>query len=95
MGDRIGLLMKDKYGDISDIIIHSHWMGRELITLAQKYLKQRQQVVKDEMCDRLVYDFVWWLGVSQIETDIDLRTDDDDCEDHGTWILDVAEGVIG
>lgn len=94
MGDRIGLCVRDRDGEESEIIIHSHWMGRELIALAQKYLKQRKHIIKNENCDRVLYDFIWWIGFNQMETDIDLTIYDDDCGDNGIFWIDLKEMTV-
>lgn len=94
MGDRIGMYVRDTDGEESEIIIHSHWMGRDLIKLGQKYLKERGNIIEKESCDRITYDFIWWIGTNQIETDIDLQTCDDDCEDNGVFCMDIEEMVI-
>lgn len=94
MGDRIGMYVRDANGEESDIIIHSHWMGRDLIKLGQIYLKERGHIIENKSCERITYDFIWWIGLRQMDTDIDLQTYDDDCEDNGVFCMNIEEMVI-
>ena len=88
------MYVKDANGWECEIIIHSHWMGTELIKLGQKYLKQRGHIIENEDCYRITYDFIWWLGLNQIDTDIDLQTGDDDCEDNGVFCMNIQEMTV-
>lgn len=99
MGDRIGLVFRDENGEESDIIIHSHWMGRDLLKLAQRFYKECSDETKEAYCGTVTARFMLWLGITQCEhvddLDIDLQTEDDDCEDNGIWVMDMKTGMIG
>lgn len=99
MGDRIGLIFRDSMGDDNGIIIHSHWMGRELLKLAQRFYKECSDETKEACCDTVTARFMLWLGITQCkhvdDLDIDIQPHDDDCEDNGVWVMDMGTGLIG
>ena len=98
MGNRIGLVFKDDMEEC-DIILHSHWMGRDLLKLAQQFYKEMPDHVRSEPCTYVTARFLLWLGTifkHQInELDIEVQTTDDDCEDNGVWVMDMTTGIIG
>ena len=104
MGDRIGLRFKDEFGEVSEILIHSHWMGRDLLKDAQYYHQQIPESMKHDDCDTAIAKFLIWIGMNFGDTDtgyellenisINVQTDEDDCEDNGIWTLNLADGTI-
>ena len=99
MGDRIGLVFRDADGEESDIIIHSHWMGRDLLKLAQRFYKDCSDTIRSAWVGEVTARFMLWLGKIYSEfiddLDIDLQTEDDDCEDNGVWVMDMKTGMVG
>ncbi len=99
MGDRIGLMFRDEDGEESDIIIHSHWMGRGLLELAQEFYKECDDDTKEAWVGTVIARFMFWVSSRFLNLeghpDIDLQTEDDDCEDNGVWVMDMKTGVIG
>lgn len=97
MGDRIGLKFRDDSGEESDIIVHSHWMGRDLLKLAQQFYRECPDSVKNAYVDEVTATFMLWMGnrVNDIfNIDIDLQTDDSDCEDNGVWTMNMKDGTV-
>lgn len=99
MGDRIGLKFRDEMGEESDIIIHSHWMGRDLLKMAQEFYKECDDDTKTEWVGTVTARFIFWMANKFVNytgyPDIDLQTEDDDCEDNGVWVMDMTTGMIG
>ena len=104
MGDRIGLRFKDESGEVSDILIHSHWLGRDLIKDAQYYYQQIPKSMRHDDCNTAIAKFLMWIGMNFGEddagykllekADLNVQTDEDDCEDNGIWTLDLSDGSI-
>lgn len=95
MGDRIGLKFRDDNGEESDIIIHSHWMGRGLLKLAQEFYKECDDDTKEAWVGTVIARFMFWSASKFIGyPDIDLQTEDDDCEDNGVWVMNMKTGVL-
>lgn len=99
MGDRIGLIFRDSSGEKSDVIVHSHWMGRRLLKYAQAFYKDASDTIRDDDCRTITAKFLLWFGktvdIDIKDIDIDVQTEDDDCEDNGIWVMDMGTGMIG
>ena len=89
---------KDGWDDCS-VVIHSHWMGRGLLKLAQRFMKEMKDN-KEFMDDdakspsRIIACFMMWIGKNEIENDITIEDNDDDCEDNGIFIMNFKDMVI-
>lgn len=100
MGDRIGLKVidKDGWGDC-DVVIHSHWMGRDLLKLAQRFMnemKDDEGFMGDDAKDpaRIIACFIMWIGKNDIKNDITIEDNEDDCEDNGIFIMNFQEMTV-
>ena len=98
MGDRIGIQVVDKDGDSSDVVIHSHWMGRELLALAQKFMnemKDNASFMRDDCyVGRIIAQFVMWLGKNAEGNDVTIEDNEDDCEDNGIFVMNFEEMTV-
>ena len=96
MGDRIGLEFVDGIGN-SSVVIHSHWMGRELLVAAQKFVKDMSDELSKMSYDEAPARFLMWYGETfGIANTIDLQDSEqyDDCEDNGVFTVDLETGLI-
>lgn len=98
MGDRIGIQVVDIDGDSSDITIHSHWMGRELLALAQRFMNEMKDdaafMRNDCYVGRIIARFVMWLGMNAEGNDVTIEDNEDDCEDNGIFIMNFEEMTV-
>lgn len=98
MGDRIGIQIVDKDGDCNDITIHSHYMGRSLLALAQRFMnevKDNDRFMREDCyVGRIITSFITWLADNGIENDITIEDNEDDCEDNGIFIMNFQEMTV-
>lgn len=92
MGDRIGVIFVDGYMDDSPVL-HSHWMGRELVRAVQLWMKDTD--TSKMIPGEALVNFIGWYAVKYgIPTQMDIQSDDDDCEDNGVFTVDLPSGTI-
>lgn len=95
MGDRIGLCVRDCNGETSSVIIHSHWMGRDLLKLAQEYMKgKKESGTNTQDVGEIIVDFIVWLTVNGIDHDITIEDNEDDCEDNGIFEMNFQDMTV-
>jgi len=95
MGDRVGLVFLDKYGEES-FVLHSHWMGRALVVAAQDFLRSGMLSVQDT-CDEALVKFIGWYGTRYgVPSSMDIQDKGcyDDTEDNGVWTVDIEGEVV-
>ena len=96
MGDRIGIQFVNENCDDS-IVIHSHWMGRRLLILAQEFMKDYELGLEDLHPSEAVAKFLMWFGMKYGVSDaIDTQDSDcyDDCEDNGVFTINLKTKMI-
>lgn len=99
MGNRIGIKVIDKYGDGSDVVIHSHYMGRALLVYAQKFMNEMRdnEAFMEDDCGgvgRIIMCFISWIAMGEIPNDITIEDNEDDCEDNGIFTMDFREMTV-
>lgn len=75
MGDRCTIQFANKSGDKSGIL-YSHWDGKYLVELAEKYVKELKELKLEgvsEPLDRLevdsvMFNFIWCVGHRNVYT---------------------------
>lgn len=98
MGDRIGIQFVDEDGDES-VVLHSHWMGRALLVLAQQWLQsfgEGSDRPSKMYCNEAAAHFLMWVGATEGIVDIDIQDQDDygDTEDNGVFIVNLVDKVV-
>ena len=95
MGDRIGLCVRDCNGETSSVIIHSHWMGKDLLKYVQQFMKDMKDSGTDkEWVGEIITHFIIWLTVNNIDHDITIEDNEDDCEDNGIFEMNFQDMTV-
>lgn len=96
MGDRIGIRFTDDLGNES-VVVHSHWMGRDLLKCLQRFTWEMGDELKKDSCvESVCAKFLMWYGSKYgISDDLDVQDCEDDCEDNGIFVLNIDTGIIG
>lgn len=95
MGDRIGIQFHDDTTD-ETYILHSHWLGRSLLKAVQIWLREEEwDEIKGITAGQAIVGFIQWYTANYgLTDDLNIQTEDDDCEDNGVFVVDLNDGTV-